>query len=266
MGTSDLLRLLSAPLLALLLLCGGARAEEAPPPDPKAQIPYFHLKQAYNAYRGYPSRREPERAAHELTVTVLDLSPERLARNRAFVAETGWATDFQAMFDERIAWAAPLRENPREAYRLSKEYGARAGYPGVNVEYWELGNNRDAAIGRRLHWIALDKEVPEAMMETAHAWFHREDRSMRNSALRFLGKAAAQGHHPALKEIIGRYRTGEAVRQNNPNAYYWLLRAREAGLPVDAEIAEVAALLTEKEKTEMERWSFPFPPWGHAAP
>ena len=212
-------------VLALLVFAPGLSpaAEKGPPPKvPASSVGVAHLI----FLRSPGNQPNPGWAENTLRIFAFSESDEFVDRNMAWVRNSDWELKFKAMFERAVVWAREVRKkSPDELYNLSHQFRAR---PDAKAKRFD-------GLADTLLRLAVKRGHPKARAE--------EDERLRNYDWRRarertdLIKRLKAGDPDAMYVLSGRYEYAKGLKRDLAKAYYWLLRAREAGGGENVDIA-----------------------------
>lgn len=227
------------------ILSAGIPVLSQTPEDPQewrqTHVPAPEFRYAYQHYVGDGWPVDREKARMRLLLFSLRQPTVVLARNRAYAEAQRWRQPFIAAFDETVAFAEKVRAStPGDILALSRTM---------------RGDGRAAndEIAEAILQLAVNRGDYEADFEWAQLLMNGREFN-RETARLIIRHLANVGHHAALTDIVRRYRLGQGFDQNAQKAYYWLLRSRDAGLPVDGLIGDFAREIPRAARIEVESW------------
>ena len=189
---------------------------------------------------GVPKPESRREALNALQMFVLETHPKLVALNRAYLVDHGAGDALLQTFDQAVGWLADVcAAPPRHAYDLSKETKnfATPTFAGL--------------LKNALLYLAINRDVAEAIFDWAMRDFRRSRDEEGYQELRLLGN---KGHVPALRKLIELAPTNPAVEHPRAETFYWLYRAREAGLDTEKDLRALAPKLTPDDQMWFEIW------------
>ena len=221
---------------------GQSDTNESLPPRNEAAVPAQYVDWAARLLppNGAPKPETRREALNALQMFVLETHPKLVALNRAYLVDHGAGDALLQTFDQAVGWLADVcAAPPRHAYDLSKETKnfATPTFAGL--------------LKNALLYLAINRDVPEAIFDWAMRDFRRSRDEEGYQELRLLGN---KGHVPALRKLIELAPTNPAVEHPRAETFYWLYRAREAGLDTEKDLRALAPKLTPDDQMWFEIW------------
>lgn len=208
----------------------------------RMDVPAIDLTSAYDAYVGQWSAPDRLGSQYQLMQFALWETEGTVARNRAYALAQGWRRGFVEALDDALLFARKIRASDGEDVLA------------VSHAFREIGSKQATLLAQRLLVIASTGSSA-AEFELAQRILHDPRSAAELEHARFIiRRLADDGYAAALADIIERYRTANGFDRNLQKAYYWALRSRKAGLPVDDQIAELAGKIPRSAQIEAEEW------------
>jgi len=148
---------------------------------------------------------------------------------------------FIAFYEQGMSFAARMHADPREAYRVSKEFRNK-------------GKEPYRSLARTLRLIAAKADVPERRFDFARKILKEGDRG----GVALMHDFATQLYSPAVRELANVYLKGIVVNKDTARAYYWIHRAEKNGIDMKMVYPSGSTalfdVLTDEEKFQLRLW------------